>query len=40
MAVSDAKPVKRTPEMRDFWRIHRNKVAALLILVQSWWQLR
>ena len=35
MAVSDAKPVvKRTPEMRDFWRIHRNKVAAISILVQ------
>ena len=35
MAVSDAKPVvKRTPEMRDFWRIHRNKVAIISVLVQ------
>ena len=35
MAVSDAKPVvKRTPEMRDFWRIHRNKVATISVLVQ------
>ena len=35
MAVSDAKPiVKRTPEMRDFWCIHRNKVAIISVLVQ------